>query len=60
MAMLPIPGLEGEMLSTVVVMGVTGAGKSHFINKLAGKTVTDEGESLSSYKSLLGVYQPRY
>ncbi|GAB1312153.1 P-loop containing nucleoside triphosphate hydrolase protein [Madurella fahalii] len=32
----------------IIVMGVTGAGKSHFINKLAGRKVTDEGDSLRS------------
>ncbi|KAJ4292500.1 hypothetical protein N0V90_009162 [Kalmusia sp. IMI 367209] len=30
----------------VVVMGVTGAGKSHFINHLAGKKIVEEGASL--------------
>ena len=38
-------GLE-EKLCMVVIMGVTGAGKSHFINKLAGKKITAEGDSL--------------
>lgn len=33
-------------LSMVVVMGATGAGKSFFINKLAGMNVTDEGDSV--------------
>ncbi|KAK0707695.1 P-loop containing nucleoside triphosphate hydrolase protein [Lasiosphaeris hirsuta] len=33
-------------VSMVVVMGVTGAGKSNFINTLAGKEVTEEGDSL--------------
>lgn len=35
-----------EKLYMVVVMGVTGAGKSYFINKLAGREVTKEGGSL--------------
>jgi putative ribosome biogenesis GTPase RsgA len=35
-----------DKLCMVVVMGVTGAGKSHFINKLAGSKVTEEGDSL--------------
>lgn len=32
----------------VVVMGVTGAGKSYYINKLAGKEVVKEGPDLES------------
>ncbi|KAF2870469.1 P-loop containing nucleoside triphosphate hydrolase protein [Massariosphaeria phaeospora] len=32
----------------VVVMGVTGAGKSHFINQLAGQEAVKEGASLDS------------
>lgn len=35
-----------ETLSMVVVMGVTGAGKSYLINKLAGKQVAKEGATL--------------
>lgn len=35
-----------DKLCMVVVMGVTGAGKSYFINKLAGRKVTEEGDSL--------------
>jgi GTPase SAR1 family protein len=37
---------QEEKLCMVVVMGVTGAGKSYFINKLAGREVTEEGNSL--------------
>jgi putative ribosome biogenesis GTPase RsgA len=29
-------------------MGVTGAGKSYFINRLTGKNAVEEGESLDS------------
>jgi ABC-type uncharacterized transport system ATPase component len=36
--------------SMVVVMGVTGAGKSYFINQLAGKEVVQEGSYLDSCK----------
>lgn len=36
--------------SMIVVMGVTGAGKSHFINQLAGKEVVKEGSTLDSCK----------
>lgn len=32
----------------IIVMGVTGAGKSYFINKLAGKDVVREGADLES------------
>jgi ABC-type uncharacterized transport system ATPase component len=32
----------------IVVMGVTGAGKSYFINQLAGKDVVQEGADLDS------------
>jgi len=38
--------MENEKLCMVVVMGVTGAGKSYFINRLAGREVTEEGDSL--------------
>jgi predicted GTPase len=34
--------------SMIVVMGVTGAGKSYFINQLAGKDVVQEGADLDS------------
>lgn len=34
----------------IVVMGVTGSGKSHFINQLAGRNVVQEGEDLNSCK----------
>lgn len=39
------------MPSMIVVMGVTGAGKSHFINQLAGREVVKEGSSLDSCRS---------
>jgi predicted GTPase len=35
----------------ILVMGVTGAGKSYFINQLAGSKVVEEGDSLDSCKS---------
>ena len=41
---------EKESPSMVVVMGVTGAGKSYYINKLAGKEVVKEGPDLESCK----------
>lgn len=37
-----------EKLSMVVIMGTTGAGKSYFINKLAGYEAVEEGASLDS------------
>jgi hypothetical protein len=39
--------------SMVVVMGVTGAGKSYFINQLAGKEVVQESSNLDSCKRIL-------
>jgi predicted GTPase len=39
-----------ESASMIVVMGVTGAGKSYFVNQLARKSVVKEGESLESCK----------
>lgn len=39
-----------ENLSMMIVMGVTGAGKSYFINQLAGKKVVEEGAQLDSCK----------
>lgn len=39
---------QEEKICMVVIMGVTGAGKSYFINKLAGRVVTEEGDSLHS------------
>lgn len=41
---------NGEEESMIVVMGVTGAGKSYFINQLAGKEVVKEGPDLESCK----------
>ena len=38
----------GDSFDMIVVMGVTGAGKSHFINRLSGTTVVEEGSLLSS------------
>jgi hypothetical protein len=35
-----------EKLYMVVIMGVTGAGKSYFVNRLAGRQVAKEGNSL--------------
>ena len=41
-----------EKLSMIVVMGVTGAGKSYFINQLAGRDMVKEGATLDSCKSI--------
>ncbi|CAN9132327.1 unnamed protein product [Alternaria alternata] len=37
-----------DVLSMILVMGVTGAGKSYFINQLARSKVVEEGDSLDS------------
>ena len=42
------PNSAEDNASLVLVMGVTGSGKSYFINKLAGKKVVDEGHDLKS------------
>lgn len=39
---------EAKRLSMIVVMGVTGSGKSYLINKLAGEEVVPEGKDLDS------------
>ena len=48
---------EKESPSMVVVMGVTGAGKSYYINKLAGKEVVKEGPDLESCKHVSPVFE---
>jgi predicted GTPase len=40
-----------DVLSMILVMGVTGAGKSYFINQLAGREAVKEGDSLDPCKS---------
>ncbi len=42
-----------DMLSMVLVMGITGAGKSYFINKLADGEVARTGADLRSCTALL-------
>lgn len=42
------PFYGGETLSMILVMGVTGAGKSYFINKLADGDVVKVGDDLHS------------
>ena len=37
-----------DVLSMILVMGVTGAGKSYFINKLADDDVAETGGNLKS------------
>ena len=46
-------GLNGEILSMILVMGVTGSGKSYFINRLANGNVVDVGDDLHSCKHRL-------
>lgn len=43
---------ESNDMSMIVVVGVTGSGKSYFINRLAGKEIVEEGGKLSSCKSV--------
>ncbi len=42
-----------DVLSMVLVMGITGAGKSYFINKLADGEVARTGADLRSCTALL-------
>ena len=42
-----------DVLNMILVMGVTGAGKSYFINKLAGGEVVRTGADLRSCTALL-------
>ena len=42
-----------DVLSMILVMGVTGSGKSFFINKLAGGDVVETGGDLKSCKLLM-------
>ena len=39
---------QQDAASMIVVMGVTGAGKSYFVNQLAGRNVVEEGANLDS------------
>jgi len=41
---------QQDAASMIVVMGVTGAGKSYFVNQLAGKSVVEEGADLDPCK----------
>lgn len=41
---------KADAPSMIVVMGVTGSGKSYLINRLAGKEVVTEGSTLDSCK----------
>ena len=47
------PPNHGDVLSMILVMGVTGSGKSYFINKLAGEYVVETGEDLKSCQLLM-------
>jgi predicted GTPase len=42
--------LDNVVQNLVLVMGLTGAGKSYFVNKLSGKNL-QEGHTLASCKS---------
>lgn len=43
-------GGQVEKICMIVVVGVTGAGKSYFINSVAGKKVVDVGDDLAACK----------
>lgn len=46
---------DASSLSMILVMGITGSGKSYFLNQLKGDQVVDEGaglESCQSYQNL--------
>ena len=45
---MSITGPKKEVLSMILVMGVTGSGKSYFINKLANANVVTVGNDLQS------------
>lgn len=47
------PPDHGDVLSMILVMGVTGSGKSYFINKLAGGDIVETGGDLKSCKPTL-------
>jgi len=42
---------QTQEYNMILIMGVTGSGKSHLINKLAGKTMTEESALLNSCAS---------
>ena len=44
------PPNRADVLSMILVMGVTGSGKSYFINQLAGGDVVNTGGDLKSCK----------
>lgn len=50
-------GVSQEKIYMVVVVGVTGAGKSYFINSVAGKKVVDVGDDLAACKDLIASEQ---
>ena len=50
---MAVPPNHGDVLSMILVMGVTGSGKSYFINKLAGDDVVETGGDLKSCKLLM-------
>lgn len=47
--------IEEEQAPMILVIGQTGAGKSHFINRVAGETVVKESAHLSSCTSKVGL-----
>ena len=49
---MPLQAQEDAELSMVLVMGVTGSGKSFLINKLVGKDVVRESANMDSCMSI--------
>lgn len=53
---MPATGAQNEVPSMILVMGVTGSGKSYFINKLANANVVTVGDDLHSCTFKTAIY----
>jgi type II secretory ATPase GspE/PulE/Tfp pilus assembly ATPase PilB-like protein len=42
--------MSRQIQGMILVMGVTGSGKSHFVNTVAGKSVVEEWKGIDSRK----------
>jgi len=59
---IPTMNTDTTVPAMIVVMGVTGSGKSYFINQLAGRNVVEEGAGMRSceYRAAnVAMYGPR-